>query len=488
MKIKDLNFPQKKLFVDIFKENVFLVGGTIRDHLLYDNLAQSKDIDLMVTGHTYEEIHAKLKAHGKTNTVGKSFAVVKFSHDGMTFDFSVPRKEIKRDPNSHSHRNFIIEYGPHIPLEEDLKRRDFTCNSIAMRLIDNKVIDPFDGIGAIKQKRIIMTGPQTFADDPLRILRAARFASVHHFTIDENIYICAKDVPLHELSKERIIEEWFRLLLESDQPAIGMNEYFKLTVLEKLFPPFNPLSLTIQDSIFHPEKDEYGHHTVWHHTLVALDIAKKLSVMYELDEEHTLALLMGILFHDVGKAVTTRWEFKRGRMTVTSIFHDTKGVAITDKFLSTLMIDTRKGFPLKQTILNIVKGHLRIYELYRNREEVGFKAFSRLVKDMESKDFLLLLVDFADRQSRESDPLNFNDTDHITQWFLDRKENLKINHATIQPIIMGRDLLALGIKPGVKMGGYLKQLYEKQLDGEFVTKKEGLELFEKIKSETNPKT
>jgi tRNA nucleotidyltransferase/poly(A) polymerase len=480
MNFKGLKIPLMDFFVQVFQENVYLVGGTVRDYLLYDRIEEKRDIDLVVIDHTYKEIEKKLKIHGKTNTVGKSFAVVKFSKDGLTFDISIPRKDVKKDPDGHGHKNFLVEYGPHIRLEEDLKRRDFTCNSIAMRLKDHEIVDPFNGIDAIAQKRLSMTGPETFSDDPLRILRAARFASVHRFTVDEEIYTRAREVKLDELSKERITEELFRLLLESEKPAIGLNEYFRLTVLEKLFPPFYPLTLTLQDAVFHPEKDEYGHHTVWIHTLITLDIAKKLSIRYELDEERTLALLLGVLFHDVGKALTTRWEFKRGRMTITSMFHDSRGVEISEKFLTDLKIETRKNYPLKQTVLNLVKYHHRIYDLYRNRKDIGFRAMSRLVKDLQDQDFLLLLLDFADRQSREPNPMDFDEMDDIVKWYLKRKEEYNINKETIQPIIMGRDLLKLGVSPGVQMGIYLKQLYERQLDGEFDTREEGLRIFEAI--------
>lgn len=484
MKLDGLHFPLKDLFVKIFKEDVYLVGGTIRDFLLYGGIGEERDIDLMVTGQTYDEIEAKLKAHGKTNTVGKSFAVAKFSKDGMTVDISVPRKDVKKDSHSHGHKNFIVESGPHITLEEDLGRRDFTCNSVAMRLHDNTVVDPFGGIEAINQKTIAMTGPETFSDDPLRILRAARFASVHRFGVDETIYLRAMDIRLDELSQERVVEELFRLLLESPQPSLGMNEYFRMTVLEKLFAPLYPLTLTIQDAIFHPEKDEYGHHTVWHHTIVALDIAKKLSVHHKLTDEQTLALLLGVLFHDVGKAVTTRWEWKRGRMTVTSMYHDSIGVEIADAFLTDLRIETRKGFPLRQTVLNLIRSHHRVYDLYRNREDIGFKAISRLVKDLDDQDFLLVLLDVADRRSREVHPMDFSEEDEVVKWFQKKKEEYNINKDTIQPIVMGRHLLKAGVAPGVRMGVYLKQLYEKQLDGEFDTLEKGLDIFERIRKTT----
>jgi tRNA nucleotidyltransferase (CCA-adding enzyme) len=477
------DFPLKEFFIEVFKEKIFLVGGTIRDYILYGQLNQNRDIDMVVIDHSYEEIEQKLKPYGKTNTVGKSFAVVKFTKEGNTFDISVPRKDIKRSGDSHSHKNFIIDCGPHISLEEDLKRRDFTCNSIALRLIDYELFDPFDGKTAIEQKIIKMTGPETFFDDPLRILRGARFASVHRFFIDPEIYLNAKEVELAELSKERVTEELFRLLLESECPSIGLKEYWRLTVLEKLFPELYALSLTIQDSRFHPEVDEFGHHTVWAHTLITIDIAKKLSEQFKLDEEQTLALLLAALLHDIGKSVTTKWEFKRGRMTVTSIFHDTRGVEMAETFLTDLKVETRKHFPLKKVVSHLVKYHHRIFELYRNRDKIGFRAIARLVRDLEEHDLLLLLLDFADRQSREPDPLDFTELDDVVKWFLKKKEEYNIDKETIKPIVMGRHLLEQGVAPGRQMGVYLEKLYERQLDGEFSTLEEGLQLFQQVREE-----
>ncbi|MCK4764803.1 MAG: CCA tRNA nucleotidyltransferase [Candidatus Aminicenantes bacterium] len=481
MKLNGCDFPLKDFFIEIFKEQVYLVGGTIRDFLLYGRTGVKRDIDLVVTGHTYEEIEKELKPFGKTNTVGKSFAVVKFTREGRTFDISAPRKDVKRDDDSHSHKNFIIDCGPHISLEEDLKRRDFTCNSIALRLVDNQVIDPFDGIKAAAEKKIHMTGPETFFDDPLRILRCARFASVHKLAVDKTIYANSKEIKLGELSAERVTEELFRLLLESQRPSSGLQEFFKLSVLEKLFPELYALTLTMQDALFHPEQDEYGHHTVWIHTILAVDVAKKLSERFALSEEETLALLLGVLFHDVGKAITTKWEFKRGRMAVTSIFHDTRGVAIVERILKRLKIETRKHFPLKEVILSLVRYHHRVYDLYRSRREVGFKAISRLVKDMEGRDFLLILLDFADRRSREPDLLEFDDLDEISHWLLAQKEALNINRDTIKPLVMGRHLLKIGVPGGKKMGEYLDRLYEMQLDGRFHSAEEGLKLFARMK-------
>lgn len=480
MVLEQLNFPLKDFFVEIFGEKIFLVGGTIRDYLLYGKINFSRDIDLVVIDMSYEEIEKKLKDHGKTNTVGKSFAVVKFTKNKQSFDISVPRKDTKKESNSHSHKNFLVESGAHITLREDLERRDFTCNAVALRLVDDEVFDPFKGIEAINGKKLVMTGPDTFFDDPLRILRCARFSSVHHFSVERSIYSNSKKVILSGLSMERIQEELIRLLMESEKPSVGLQEYFKLSILEKIFPELCLLTQTIQDSIFHPEKDEFGHHTVWIHTLQAVDVSKKLAEQFKLDGENTLALLFSSLLHDIGKSITTRWEYKRNRMTITSLLHDSKGVDLANKFLVKLKVETRNNFPLRKVVLNLIKNHHRLYELYKNRDKIGFKAISRIVKDLEGHDFLLVLLDFADRQSRKVNPLKFKGLDSVSKWYLQIKEELNVSKDTVQPLIMGKDLMARGVPAGKKMGEILNKLYELQLDGKFKTKKEGLKLFKDL--------
>jgi tRNA nucleotidyltransferase (CCA-adding enzyme) len=480
MKRLGLEFPMKDFFVSVFAGQVYVVGGTVRDFILYGRVDECQDVDLLVCGGGYDEIAARLKAHGKTDTVGKSFAVLKFTRDGKTFDIAIPRRDQKKDGRSHAHKNFRIEAGPQVTLEEDLGRRDFTCNSIAVRLQDGAVIDPHQGMKAIAEKRIIMTSPASFSDDPLRILRAARFASVHGFAVDKAIYLKAKKVPLGELSAERVADELFRLLLESKRPSAGLQEYFRLTVLEKLFPELAALALTIQDAYFHPEQDEQGHHSVWAHTLITVDIVSKLAAQYRLDGERSLTLLLAALLHDCGKAVTTVWEFKKGRMTVTSAFHDSQGSQKAEAFLARLRIETRQNFPLKKAILRLVQQHHRIYELYRNRDAITFRAIARAVKDMDGEDQLLLLLDFADRRSREPEPLASIELDEIALWFSRKKEEYRISRTTIQPLIQGRDLIALGVAPGRQMGVQLKKLYELQLDGAFHSRAQGLKIFKNL--------
>lgn len=477
MRRLEIDFPQKDFFVSVFGRDVYVVGGTVRDRVLYGKAALDRDVDLLVTGLGYDQIEARLRGLGKTDTVGRSFAVIKFARAGRTFDIAVPRRDRKKEGPGRGHRDFEVQSGPGVTLEEDLGRRDFTCNSIAVRLADGRVVDPHRGLRAIAARRVAMTSPASFSDDPLRVLRAARFASTHGFAVDPAVYSRARQAALAELSAERVAEELLRLLLESPRPSLGLEEYRRLGVLDRLFPELAALALTIQDAHFHPERDEQGHHTVWAHTLITVDVAALLARRRRLDEPRLLALLLAALLHDCGKAVTTSWEFKRGRMTVTSPFHDSRGVALAGAVLERLRLDSRGGFPLRRAVLKLIQHHHRVFDLYRNRGEITFRAVARAVKDMEGEDQLLLLLDFADRRSRCQKPLAFRGLDAISRWFQARKEEYRINQETIRPLILGRDLLPLGIAPGRQMGAHLKRLYDLQLDGAFRTREQGLALF-----------
>ncbi len=470
------SFPHRDLMVELFGEQVYLVGGPVRDLLRGADARAPLDIDLLVTGLGYEEIEQRLRRFGKTNTVGRSFAVVKFTAGKQTYDIAIPRRDRKRTEEAHDHRNFDIETGPQVTLEEDLRRRDFTCNSIALRLADNLLIDPFAGAEAIRCRVLAMTSPDSFRDDPLRVLRAARFAARFDFVIDEAILRAAQDVVLAELSAERVAEELCRLLLEAGKPGIGLGAYWRLSVLDKLYPELARLTLTIQDAHFHPETDEQGHHSVWAHTVLAVDLAADLAVQAGLDDGHRLALLLATMLHDVGKAETTRWEYKRGRLTVTSPLHDARGLERAGEILSRLRLETRDGFPLRRVVENLIRNHHRLYELYRLRAETGFRALARLVRDLEGEDSLLVLLDCADRLSREGVTRVELSADPVACWFAAAKDEHRLDLQAIQPLIRGRDLLALGFSPGPELGKLLKSMYERQLDGDFATLEAGLAL------------
>jgi putative nucleotidyltransferase with HDIG domain len=464
------DFPDRKLFVRLFGRDVYAVGGSVRDLI---RGIPSPDIDILVARRPVRAIVSGLRKHGRVDLVGKSFGIIKFTIDGRTYDVALPRSDIPRGSGAKSHKDFVIAADPDLPLEKDLERRDFRCNSMAFRLKDGALIDPFEGRKDTRAKKIRLTNPAAFPDDPLRVLRVARFASVLGFSVDPAIYRVSRSVDLSGLSVERVNEEFFKILLQSARPSVGLEELFKLGVLDKLFPELEALALVLQDSIFHPEKDAFGHHTVWQHTKLAVDQAAALARTVGLDEAKKLTLLLAALYHDLGKRATTRWEYKRGRMAVTSCGHDVLSGRMALKVLTRFGIHSWGGYAVGKMVPLLIRTHHRAAELWQNRESVTKKAFNRLAAEIRGEIDLMIYLDAADRAGRRERLVR--GLDREARWLVKRFEELRVNRETIKPLIMGRDLLGLGVPPGPGMGKILKKLYRLQLDNGFETRAQGLE-------------
>lgn len=478
MKNLKADFHHRLLFVQLFGPDIYAVGGFVRDRL---RGVPTEEVDLLVQGHPLEEIIQKLQPWGKVDLVGKSFGVIKFTIDGHTYDIALPRQDQPRqsiEGQQRGHKDFIIKADPYLPLEKDLERRDFRCNSLALRLSDGTLIDPFQGAKDIKNKIIRLTNPDAFPDDPLRVLRAARFASVLEFSIDPEIYSIAWEIDLKSLSVERVNEELFKILLQSRRPSRGLQEMHRLGVLHQLFPELYRLTLSIQDSIFHPEKDEFGHHTVWAHTLLSVDQARAIAEITGLEVTRKLALLLAALFHDTGKPATASWEYKKGRLVITNNGHDLLSEKIARKVFNRHKIFSWNGYNLRQVVPMLIRHHHRVSELWLNRKLVTRKAYNRLAADIKGEIELLVYLDAADRAGRRTRILT--GLDHQAQWLLKKFEELRVNRETIKPLIMGRDLIRLGVPPGPGMGQLLKKIYRLQLDNHFETRSQGLKLARKL--------
>jgi len=464
-----LDFPERKLFVRLFGRDAYAVGGCVRDLV---RGTPSPDIDILLARHPIREIVRRLKAHGRVGLVGRSFGIIKFTTGGRTYDVALPRKDVPRGAGVKSHRDFVIAADPALPIEKDLERRDFRCNSMALRLKDGLLVDPFNGRADIRTGKIRLTNPAAFPDDPLRVLRAARFASVLGFSVDPEIYVASRAVDLGGLSVERVNEEIFKILLHSRRPSVGLEELFKLGALEQLIPELEALALVIQDSVFHPEKDAFGHHTVWQHTKLAVDQAAALARAAGLAPPRALALLLSALYHDLGKRATTRWEYKRGRMAITSCGHDVLSGRLAQKVLARFKIHSWNGAAVGRLVPLLIRTHHRAAELLQNRESVTKKAFNRLAADVQGEIELMILLDAADRAGRRERLVR--GLDREARWLVKKFEELRVNRETIKPMIMGRDLIGLGVPPGPGMGEILKKLYRMQLDNGFETKAQGL--------------
>lgn len=471
----EADFRDRKLYVRLFGGDVYAVGGFVRDLL---RGKPSDEVDLLVARRPLDDIVRILEPKGKVDLVGRSFGVIKFTRSGRTVDIALPRTDRPPAKGARGHKDIRTQSDPWLPVEEDLRRRDFRCNSLAWRLSDGALIDPFDGRRDIRAKILRLTNPSAFPEDPLRILRAARFASVLGFKIDPVIYPVAAAVDLSGLSVERVAEELYKILLRSPRPSAGLEELFKLGALRQVLPELYALTLVIQDSLFHPEKDDFGHHTVWAHTKIAVDQAKRLAEKMELDPAKRPALLWAALFHDVGKAETTQWEFKRGRMAVTSAGHDTAGERLALRAFERLRIHSWNGADVRDLALRLIRTHHRAAELWQNRDILTKKAFNRFAADMGGEFEMAVILDAADRAGRSE--RRIAGFDREARWLLQQMRIHNVSKETIRPLVLGRDLLALGVPAGPGMGRILKELYRRQLDGEFDTRPGALKAAQRL--------
>ncbi|HOW85170.1 MAG TPA: HD domain-containing protein [Candidatus Aminicenantes bacterium] len=475
------DFPDRALFVRLFGGDVYAVGGSVRDRILG---RPSPEVDLLVAGRPLETIVARLEKHGRVDLVGKSFGIIKFTRLGRTYDVALPRVDRAAAADVRRHKDIVVAADPGLPVEKDLERRDFRANSMAVRLKDGALIDPFEGRRDTLARRLRLTNPSAFPDDPLRVVRVARFASVLSFRVDPSIYPAARAVDLSGLSVERVNDEMFKLLLDSPRPSVGLEEMFRLGILEQWFPELQALTLAIQDSVFHPERDDYGHHTVWAHIKLTVDQAAALGRRRELPPPRRLALLLAALYHDLGKATTTRWEFKRGRMAVTSAGHDIQSERAARRVLLRFKVQTWNGCPIGRLVPLLIRVHHRAGELWNSREDVTRKAFNRLAADVQGEIELVVLLDAADRAGRGARLVR--GLDRQARWLFRKFDQLRVNRETIKPLVMGRDLIALGVPPGPEMGRLLKKLYRAQLDNVFDTKAAGLARARRLLERTAP--
>ena len=228
-----------------------------------------------------------------------------------------------------------------------------------------------------------------------------------------------------------------------------------------LFPDFTP------HGIAHAEK-----------VITNLDKLLPDAIIKEMSQRHLFILLTAALFHDVGKAATAQWEFKRGRMVITNNAHDITGERITKEIFDRFKIFSWNGYNLRKLVLALVRNHHRSSEIWANRDVVTKKAFNRLAVDMNGEIELLVYLDAADRAGRDEAPIQKLDKEG--RWLLQRFEEFNVSKETIQPLIQGRDLIEMGVSPGPVMGKILKKLYQLQLDNEFETRPQGLKIARKI--------
>ena len=355
--------------------NLYLVGGAIRDNLLG---IENHDEDYCVTGLSFDEFKMLFP---EAIIRGKDFPV--FSIDNK--EFAIARKERKI---GIGHNNFNVETDKNITIEEDLERRDITINAIAKEVLTNKIIDPEGGIEDLKNK-IIRAVSYHFAEDPLRVYRAARFASQLDFTVEENTMKMMRLLKneLSSLTVERVYYELRKALL-TDKPSKFFDVLRDADELDVHFKEIYDLIGAEQPVQYHPEGDSYNH------TMIVLD--KVANQTKTLCDERKLELRFSAVVHDLGKGATPKEEYPH------HINHEKRGVELVKNMGKRLKIPTRM---IKCGITSCLE-HMRggIFDKMTPQKKVSF--IERVNSTILGLDGLQIIVD-ADNMSENSNKNQF---------------------------------------------------------------------------------
>lgn len=438
-----------------------LVGGWVRD---FARGVENIDYDIEVYGLETARLRELLDAQGKVDAVGEAFTVYKVrlrdseQRQSFVVDVSLPRRESK---TGRGHRGFVVEGDPQMSFEDAARRRDFTINAMMYDPLRDEIIDPYGGREDIARGIIRVVDPKTFVEDSLRVLRAMQFAARFEYSIDPATIELCRTIDLSDLPAERIWAEVEKWLLQSRRPSTGLWAARELGITEKLWPEIHALIDCPQDPRVHPEGD------VFIHTGMVLDEARKL--IDDLPRPKQIAVMLGALCHDLAKPYTTKVE--NGRIKARD--HERMGVAMTNQFLERFKLFTFDNYDVRLQTILLVKNHAAPHQWFKTREAITDGMFRRLALKVELD--LLYRVARADCLGRAGD---FKP--EAEEWFIARARALGVEERAPDPLLMGRHLLDLGLKPGPRVGEIIRAVYEMQLDGEVAMLDDAINAAKKI--------
>ncbi len=446
----DINCSEKELFV--FKKIAhaakeiqapcFIIGGFVRDKLIG---RKTKDADIVCTGDGIELAHKVAERFNPKPSVAffKTYGTAQIKIDDFEIEFVGARKESYR---YHS-RNPEVVPGT---LEDDQNRRDFTINALAVSLNEEnygEIIDPFNGIRDLRN-RVIKTPldpDQTFSDDPLRMMRAIRFASQLNFTIsEETLHGIRKNIErIRIITQERITEELNKILL-SNKPSVGFDLLYQTGLLHIIFPQM--VDLAGAEYI-----DGKGHKDNFYHTLQVIDNIAP--------HTHDLWLRWAALLHDIGKPATKKFEPDHGW---TFHGHEVVGGRMTHKIFTKLKLPQNEKL---RFVRKMVELHLRPISL--TKENITDSAIRRLLFDAGDDIDALMTLCEADITSKNKQKVKryMDNFDLVRRRMKEVEDNDRIR--SWQPPITGELIMeTFKLPPGKTVGIIKDAIKDAILDGE----------------------
>lgn len=415
------------------KGHIYEVGGAVRDRFIFND-DNSKDRDYLVTGIDYDDLSSILSGHGRVDLVGRSFGVIKFTQfrkgQSYTFDLTLPRREFS---TGEGHRDFSVDFDPALSVEEDLKRRDFTINAMAMALDSKTLIDPLNGRDDLDQRQIRMVYEDSFSDDPLRMLRAVQFAGRFRFEIEPTTFAAIQQHAhrINTVSPERIADELNKLLVLSKEPSYGFRLMQSSGLLAYVIPELEACVDVDQPGGYHA-------HNVFEHTLLTIDACAP-----------RLRLRLAALFHDIRKPQHRR--LIEGGATFYG--HEIGGAR------TAVAVMRRLRYPneLTEQVEILVERHMFTTQV----TDKGLRRFIRRV----GVELIFDLLDF-----RRADVVAQGmggTTEDVDKMEANIRDELSRTppFSVLDMALDGEDVMKMfGIPPGPKVGYVLDQLLEKVLD------------------------
>ncbi len=439
----------------------YLVGGTVRDLLMH---AASKDLDLVCKD-------AKKLATRVARQKHAALVMMEKKADEPCY------RVVDRDRPDEFLDIAEMRGGT---IEEDLSRRDFTINAMAISLHDaetaGELLDPFHGREDIQQKTIRMVSKEAFVSDPLRIARAFRFAAALGFTVESPTLKAMQNSAalLKQVSVERIVAE-LKLILLTPNSSAWFRHMDDMGILEVIFPEILPMKGC--------EQNWYHHKDVWEHSLLVMEqveeILSDLSRFGEagakiadlIDDEKTVLLKLAGLLHDTGKPSTR--GIKPGTNRIIFYGHDKAGAEIIKEMAGRLKLSSSS----KEFLVRMVADHLRPLAL--SSPKATNAARMRWFRKMRDDAVPALILSMADVMSSLGPESGEEYREHFIAWAVG---SLQEYFASLKPkleaplLINGNDLISMGMQSGIALGRMLYRLRFAQDLGKIASREEALRL------------